>query len=69
MMNKNSCPYCNARNPIPQTAITNVSNYGDNTFHVLCTKCLQPIRVSLSRVVILNYIEKSTKDEEDCEVW
>jgi hypothetical protein len=64
---KDKCPHCGKTNCVKEVCFNNVENYGSSSFHLPCLHCGKMIRVSLSRVVKLNYVEESPlpRDESD----
>ncbi|MCK5017603.1 MAG: hypothetical protein KAS32_11095 [Candidatus Peribacteraceae bacterium] len=64
-MAKLKCPHCNKIGCVPELAFENVKYYGSKLFHVACTKCKKPIKVSLTRAVVVNSIEESDKQDDD----
>jgi len=60
-MSKPRCPHCNRTNTVPTVCFRNVDAYGNNSFHVPCTKCKEMIHVILHREVKVVSIASSYK--------
>jgi len=60
-----NCPHCGKDHCIEERAFLNVDSYGSSTFKMKCVHCHKKIRVSLSRIVVINSVEKSNHKNDE----
>ena len=58
------CPYFNKNECDPPYVVYNVEAYGGGIFRFRCKFCFKTIKVGLSRIVRVTFIEK-TEEESD----
>lgn len=58
MKPKSSCPHCGKKDCFAEVAAWNAESYGGGSYKMLCERCQKPIVVYLSRIVVIEGIEK-----------